>query len=164
VTWYRCAAGAAIVLLAAGCAGSVDDSKPHDQSVFTMKVGQCVVPPTTVKATIAAVRVVPCTQAHTQEVFAIESYHLVGATTTTGPAGGGADAYPGDAALRNFANGACLNDYKGYLGTGYTESSFFYTYLLPSARSWDSGRDRKVVCLVTTTGQQLTTSVKGSRQ
>jgi hypothetical protein len=39
----------------------------------------------------------------------------------------------------------------------------FYTYLLPSVRSW-AANDRTVVCLVTTTGQQLTASMKGARR
>jgi hypothetical protein len=37
------------------------------------------------------------------------------------------------------------------------------TYLLPSARSWQQGEDRSVLCFVTTTGDPLTNSVKGSK-
>ena len=46
----------------------------------------------------------------------------------------------------------------------YLDSKLFYTYLLPSARSWNDGDDRKVVCIVTTTGEELQTSVKGSQR
>ncbi len=46
----------------------------------------------------------------------------------------------------------------------YLDSKLFYTYLLPSARSWNDGKDRKVVCIVTTTGDQLQGSIKGSKR
>jgi hypothetical protein len=70
--------------------------------------------------------------------------------------------FPGDKVLRTFADGACLERYQGYTGVAYTDSTLFYTYLLPSARGWSDGKDRKVVCLVTTTGDKLTASVKGA--
>jgi hypothetical protein len=73
------------------------------------------------------------------------------------------DNYPGDTALRSFADGQCLQRFQGYTGTDYRHSSLFYTYLLPSVRSW-AAKDRTVVCVITTTGQELTSSVKGSRR
>ena len=51
---------------------------------------------------------------------------------------------------------------KKYVGVDYLDSSLFYTYLLPSARSWDDD-DRSVVCFVTSPGEPLQRSVKGSR-
>lgn len=118
-------------------------------SVFSLAAGECVAPPTDIKAEITKVTVLPCTQPHSQETFAIVRYDK-------------GDVYPGDKALRDFADGACLEHYEPYVGTAYTDSSLFYTYLLPSARGWSDGKDRSVVCLVTTTGAQLTSSIKGS--
>lgn len=151
------AAAVAVVLLA-GCSGSGSGASGN---VFKLKVGDCVVPPTEIKAEITSVTVVPCSKPHSQEVFAAVNYAppRSAATTTTG------NVFPGEPALRTFADGACLQQYAAYVGLDYRDSSLFYTYLLPSARSWNSSsHDRKVVCLVTTTGQQLTASVKGSRQ
>lgn len=150
----------ATMLLVAACSGDDDGIKrgkdgrvtsAGDVSVFDVLVGDCIVPPTDVKAELERVRVVPCTEKHSQEAFAVESY-------TTG------DAYPGDSALSAFADGACLEKYQGYVGVAYQDSSLFYTYLLPSARSWNEGKDRKVVCIITTTGEQLTKSVKDSQR
>ena len=78
--------------------------------------------------------------------------------------GSPASAYPGDAALKLFADGACAQEYTGYVGKDYLDSSYFFTYLLPSARGWEQQKDRTVLCFVTTTGQQLTSSVKNSKR
>lgn len=150
----------AIALVCSACSGG-DDGVKRDKdghvtaagnvSVFDLRAGDCVVPPTDVKAELENVRVVPCKEPHTQEAYSIEPY-------TQG------DAYPGDQALTAFADGVCLERYEGYIGVAYQDSKLFYTYLLPSARSWNEGKDRKVVCIVTTTGEQLTASVKGSKR
>ena len=66
--------------------------------------------------------------------------------------------------LSAFAQGACAQHFTGYVGVDYLDSSLFFTYLLPSARSWESDDDRDVICFVTTTGGTLTGSVKGSKK
>jgi hypothetical protein len=119
-------------------------------SVFHLKVGDCLVPPTNIQAELSSVKVVACKKPHTQEVYAKVDDDSAG------------DNYPGDTVLRSFADGQCLQRFQGYVGVDYRESSLFYTYLLPSARSWET-KDRTVVCVITTTGQQLTTSVKASQ-
>ena len=119
-------------------------------SVFHLKVGDCLVPPTNIQAELSSVTVVACKKPHTQEVYANVDDDSAG------------DNYPGDTTLRSFADGQCLQRFQGYVGVDYRESSLFYTYLLPSARSWET-KDRTVVCVITTTGQQLTSSVKASQ-
>jgi hypothetical protein len=109
-----------------------------------------MVPPTSIHAELSSVKVVACREPHTQEVFALVSDSSAG------------DNYPGDTALRSFADGQCLQRFAPYVGVDYRDSSLFYTYLLPSVRSW-AAKDRTVVCVITTTGQKLTSSVKGSR-
>jgi hypothetical protein len=158
--WPRATAWlVATVLVVAACSGG-DGLKrgkdgrvtsSGDLSVFDVQAGDCVVPPTDVKAELEKVKVVPCKDPHTQEAFAVEKYDK-------------GDAYPGDQALTAFADGVCLERYQGYVGVAYQDSSMFYTYLLPSARSWNEGKDRKIICLVTTTGDQLTASVKDSKK
>jgi len=122
---------------------------PRGVSVFHLQVGECVIPPTQVTAEIATVNVVACHVPHTQQVFALVSDDVPGGN------------YPGASALKTFADGACLQHFQGFVGVDYRDSSLFYTYMLPSVRSWASG-DRTVTCLITTTGQQLTTSVQRS--
>ena len=144
-------------LAASGCSRAKATS---GTSVFKVKVGNCVVPPTDIKAEITSVKVVPCTTAHTQEVFAFVSYGISASAATTTSS---TDAFPGAAALRTFADGACLQQFSNYVGVDYRDSTLFFTYMLPSARSWSTHSDRTIVCLVTTTGQPLTASVRGSR-
>ncbi|MDT5080785.1 MAG: hypothetical protein QOJ80_5422, partial [Mycobacterium sp.] len=66
--------------------------------------------------------------------------------------------------LEKFAKGVCAQRFTAYVGVDYLDSSLYFTYLLPSARSWEQDDDRNVLCFVTTTGGTLKTSVKGSRK
>jgi hypothetical protein len=138
------------MVVAGGCSVTHKASSGADVSVFHLKLGDCLVPPTTPQAELTSVKVVSCSKPHTQEVFAL--VHDPGGST-----------YPGASKLESFANGSCLEHYQAYVGVPYQDSSLFYTYLLPSVRSW-SANDRQVVCVITTTGQELTRSVRGSKR
>jgi hypothetical protein len=153
----RAAALVAVVVLLSGCGwfGGSASSKAS-VSVFDVKPGQCFNPPSTVKSELSKLKSVPCGQPHTQESYASIPY--------TNKDGSEASTYPGDAALKLFADGACAQRYTGYVGKDYLDSSYFFTYLLPSARGWEQQKDRNVLCFVTTTGQQLTASVKNSKR
>lgn len=155
----------ALVLTLAGCSwfggGKSDTSS---ESVFNVKPGQCFQAPSTVKAELNALTKTPCTKPHTQESYAIITYTAAAAGSASGASSAATDsAYPGADALTTFAQGACAQRYAGYVGVDYLDSSLFFTYLLPSARSWEQNADRKVLCFVTTTGAKLTKSVKGSK-
>jgi hypothetical protein len=150
---------AAIVLGAAACSagGGLQRAKDGrvtaagDVSVFDVQIGDCVVPPADTKAELEKVRVVPCKDPHTQEAYAVERYDQ-------------GDVYPGPQALTAFANAICLERYQGYVGIAYQDSKLLYTYLLPSERSWNQGKDRKILCIVTTPTDQLTGSIKDSKK
>lgn len=124
--------------------------KPYTVSVFHLSVGECLNPPTTVVASVATLSAISCHAPHTQQVFALV------------PDNAG-DNYPGSSALVKFANAKCLQAFAAFDGIPYQQSSLFYTYLLPSVRSWSSG-DRTVTCIITTTGQKLTSSMKGAKR
>jgi hypothetical protein len=156
----RCSTAAimiAVVALLSGCGwfGSSASEKAA-VSVFDIKPGQCFNPPTKVKSELSKIDSVPCGQPHTEEAYASVGY--------LNKDGSEASAYPGDAALKLFADAACAQHYADYVGKDYLDSSYFFTYLLPSARGWEQQKDRNVVCFVTTTGQQLTASVKNSKR
>jgi hypothetical protein len=125
-------------------------------SVFSVVPGQCFQAPTKVKAELSKLERVPCSKPHVRESYAVIPY-----TPPTGTTGGG---YPGGDALSTFAKGACAQRFRGYVGVDYLDSSLFFTYLFPSARSWEQDDDRKIICFVTTTGDKLTASVKGSKK
>jgi len=152
-----CVPALALAVLLTGCGvlGGSGSGK-STVSVFDVKPGECFDPPATVKSELSKLKSVPCDQPHTQESYASVPY--------TNKDGSEASAYPGDAALKTFADGACAQQYAGYVGRDYLDSSYFFTYLLPSARGWEQQKDRNVLCFVTTTGQQLTSSVKNSKK
>jgi hypothetical protein len=142
--------------LVSGCSyfGRGDDSS-KGVSVFDIKVGQCFEAQSEVKAQLSELTELDCAEDHAQESYAIVPY--------TGDGGDAADVYPGDDALAKFADGACAGEYGAYVGVDYLDSKLFYTYLLPSARSWEDD-DRSVICFVTTAGEPLQGSVKGSKR
>ena len=150
-----------LLLLVGGCwTSNLFGAKPTvtttSVSVFKVEIGQCFNPPAGApKSELSDLSAVACTAPHTQESYAALVYHA--------PPGGDDSVYPGDAALASFANGSCAQAFQGYVGVSYLDSSLFFTYLLPSARSWESGSDRTVLCFVTTTGKPLVASVKGSK-
>lgn len=153
-------AAVAAALLTTACSSS---GGSRSTSVFAVQPGQCFVAPTDVKAELSNLDQVPCTKPHTQEAYALVTYQAAGAGT--GPSASAAGgAYPGGDALDKFAKGACAQRFTNYVGVDYLKSKLFYTYLLPSARSWEQDDDRTITCFITTTGGMLTTSVKGSRK
>lgn len=160
--WFAVLALLAAPVLA-GCStfgGSSNGTKSI--SVFDVKPGECFAGQSKVKAELSSLSMVPCTSPHTQESYAVVKYRPnQSGTTTAAPTGG---AYPGGTALETYAKGACAQRFAGYVGVDYLDSTLYYTYLLPSARSWEQDDDRNVLCFVTTTGGTLKTSVKGSKK
>jgi len=136
-------------VLAAGCSLIGGSSGIAQVSVFHLTVGQCLVPPKKVQASLSTVEVVPCSSPHPQQVYALVQDH-------------GGTAYPASSKLDNFANAACLDRFSAFVGIPYRESSLYFTYLLPSVGSWAEG-DRTIVCVAETVGRPLTKSLEGSR-
>jgi hypothetical protein len=152
-----CGAVCAAALMLSGCSvfGS-NKSASASESVFAVRPGQCFRSPADVKAELATLNRTSCKQSHTQEAYALVNY--------TNPDGSAASAYPGSDLLTSFAQGACAQHFTDYVGIDYLDSSLYFTYLLPSARSWESDDDHDIICFVTTTGSALTSSVKGSKK
>ena len=138
-----------------GCGLFGDDDEGEGVSVFSIKPGQCFEGQSEVKAQLSELTEVDCDQDHAQESYAVVEF------TTDGEES--ADTFPGDDELAKFADGACAGEYGKYVGVDYLDSKLFYTYLLPSARSWEDD-DRKVVCFVTSAGEPLQGSAKGSKR
>lgn len=150
--------GVALVCLA-GCSffglGRDEGPTTTDVSVFDVQTGQCFAAQQEIQAEIATLSSVPCDSPHRQEAYATVAYEP--------PAGVQGDAFPGDSALKSWADANCAQQFQGYVGISYLDSSLFFTYLVPSARGWEQDNDRSVVCFVTTTGAELTSSVKASK-
>ena len=164
VNWPQSVLASAVtglLLLVGGCSwvGSwFDDDAPTkstDTSVFDIQPGQCFNPPADVKAEIATLAQIGCDQPHVQEAYLVATYEA---------AAGSSDTYPGSSALTTFADGTCAQAYGSYVGVSYVDSTLWFTYLLPTALSWEQNSDRRVICFVTTTGEKLTASVAGSKR
>ncbi|HEY5879391.1 MAG TPA: septum formation family protein [Nakamurella sp.] len=135
---------------------SADDApQPVEVSVFDVQPGQCFAAQQEVQAEIATLGAIPCDGPHRQESYAIVAYEP--------PPGLQVDAFPGDANLKSYADARCAEQFESYVGISYLDSSLFFTYLTPSARGWEQSNDRSVVCFITTTGTELTSSVKASK-
>lgn len=133
-----------------------DDEIPSESiTVFDATVGDCFLAPGEIRAELADLNRVDCELPHQQELYAVVEYETPGDS----------DDYPGNAPLDRFAQGICAEHYAGYVGIAYPDSGLWMTYLLPSARSWNQGSDRSILCFVTTTeGGELLGSVKDSKQ
>lgn len=150
-------AGVTALTLAAltGCSLFGDDDDDGETvSVFDVEAGDCFRAPAEITAELTELRTVACADPHEQEAYAVVDY-----VTPDGSDPGG---FPGDAVLKDFADGACIEHFAEYVGVDYRDSDLFFTYLLPSARGWEQGQDRAVTCFITTTGEQMTSSVRGT--
>jgi len=145
----------AVTASAASVAGCSSSGGGNGTSVFHVKAGECFQSPKKVQAELTNLNRVPCTSGHTQEAYAVVAYN--------GNGSGFTDQYPGDTVLKTYADGVCAQKFSSYVGVDYQDSTLFFTYLLPSARGWQQGHDRDIVCFVTTTGAILHKSVKGSK-
>jgi hypothetical protein len=152
----RGAAALAVVPLVVALAGCSGDDGGEQASVFSAEPGQCFLAPEEVEAQISDLERVDCGEAHDHEAYAVVAY------TSPDPEAD-PDEFPGDEALTNFADGACAERFGEYVGVDYLDSDLFFTYLLPSPRSWQED-DRSVLCLVTAAGGDLVGSVEGSEQ
>lgn len=145
---------AAVLLVAAITACSKDDAKrvggtiteAGPISVFDLRPGDCLYPDDSTVGEVEKVQAVPCDEPHTQEVFAVPEF----------PDERG--VYPGEAALQQFADAACLEAFEAYTGTDYLDSDYFFTYLHPSVDSWNDD-DRQIICVITDEGAEMTGSV-----
>jgi hypothetical protein len=150
----RVAASSVLLLPLLGGCSLFGDDDGEGVSVFEIKPGQCFEGQAEVKAQLSELTELDCSEKHAQESYAVIPYQ-----STDGNA---PDTYPGDDALNKFAEGSCAGAFREYVGIDYLDSSLFYTYLVPSARSWEDD-DRSVICFVTTAGEPLQGSVKGSK-
>jgi hypothetical protein len=81
------------------------------------------------------VAAVPCTQQHTAEVFFAGNVWPQSAP------------YPGDNAISGQGAARCQSAFQAYVGIGYSDSKFSYTFITPSGGDdWASG-DRLLVCV-----------------
>jgi serine/threonine protein kinase len=101
---------------------------------------------------------VPCSEAHTAQVFYANSGFW--------PAGG---AYPGNSTISKDANAECNAAFSSYVGITYSNSKYTWTNIVPDSSTWPTG-DRALHCVAYyatkqhPAGAPITGSIEGTRQ
>ena len=100
--------------------------------VYKLRVGDCLTEPQDLEEEIiATVPVVPCSEPHSDEVFAL----------LTLPD----QDFPGQDAIYDQGEELCIAEFEGFVGLSYQESELDLWAIAPSEESWGAG-DREVVC------------------
>lgn len=99
---------------------------------FQIKVGDCL-NDATAGNEVSVVPLIACSEPHDSEVFSR-------ALMQGGP-------YPGDDAVFDFADEACVSAFAGFAGIAYEDSTLYFSHYSPTAESWDAG-DREVLCII----------------
>jgi Septum formation len=120
---------------------------PEDVDVYKLEVGDCFaeVP----EEDVFTVPVVPCSEPHSEEVFAVVSL----------PEGD----FPGDDAINAQADELCIAEFKSFVGLSHEESVLDFSYFYPSEESWLDG-DRVVTCTIYDPGEEVTGSLRGAER
>jgi hypothetical protein len=109
--------------------GEVVEAGPW--SVFDLRPGDCLTTLGSDSAAAEQVGLVPCSEAHAFEVFAVFDHPEA--------------AYPGAAAVAAFADERCSSalpaEVSGVDGTRFS-------YLLPTSEGWTEREDRAVLCVL----------------
>jgi hypothetical protein len=79
---------------------------------------------------------VPCTEAHTAEVFYASSTYW-----------GKQGSYPGNDTIKKDATAACNSAFASYVGIAYSKSLYTWTDIVPDATTWPGG-DRALHCVL----------------
>jgi Septum formation len=97
--------------------------------VDQLRIGQCFQQPA--QDQIQTVEVVPCTQPHDAEVFAVAPLR--------------GQELPAEAELERVGVEACEAGFRSYVGVAAHESELDFGWLVPTTEAWASG-DRTIVC------------------
>ena len=101
---------------------------------------------------------VPCSQAHTAEVFFADN--------TFWPQG---SSFPGDGTISKDGNAACTSAFRSYVGIDYSKSMYTWANIIPDVSTWPKG-DRALRCVayyataMQPAGVPMTGSIRGSRK
>jgi hypothetical protein len=126
------------------------------QPVLTVAVGQCFAAPTSVHTQLKSLKRTPCNKPHALEAYARVPYTKQKNIQDL--------AYPGSDVLTKFAQSACAQQFRQYVGVDYLDSSLFFTFLLPSPAGWEQQLDRFVLCFIESNQSLRTSSAKGTKE
>lgn len=139
-----------------------DLTKPRDgyfpQGVEDLAVGNCYDPPPNDAQKTILVMLTNCANAHKYEVYARAEVDL-GADSS--PDSG----YPGDDAVRHFAEERCYQLFRPFVGVQWDASTLNIDTWYPTTGSWSREHDRQVLCVLSDRkAADLTGSMKGTNR
>ncbi len=121
-----------------------------------LEVGQCFEEITDSVAEDRAVWLLDCADPHSFESYWVTDYQ--------GPGAGRGTTYPGTAAVQNFSEQACFEQFETFVGVRWTLSQLDIRTWWPTEESW-ARADRKIICTVfSESGEQLAGTQRGSQQ
>ena len=126
-------------------------SEAGDLAVMDLRVGDCFNLPAGSEDDIEVdeVEAVPCHDQHENEVYVITNYT-------------GAENYPGEIAIWEFADQFCLTAFETFVAMPYEDSLLDFGYFYPSREGWEDD-DRGITCVVYDyNGAMLTGSMRGA--
>ena len=110
-------------------------TEAKEVDLYDLTVGDCLRFPDAQGEVIFGLPTVPCSEPHTDEVFAV----------VTLPNGDG--DFPGMEAIGAQAEELCVAAFEGFVGLSYVESVLEIGLFAPDEEMWLDG-DRLVVCMV----------------
>ena len=110
--------------------GGSPGAEGEETSVFDLEEGDCF---GAAGEQVESVNVVDCEEPHIYEVYALVDYETED------------DAYPGQEAVRSYADEQCEAQFEGFVGIDYESSRWYITSVTPSEETWADG-DREIVC------------------
>ncbi len=134
--------------------GTLDSSLTSSEYWFDLSIGDCVLDDTSIitepsgslSAPLSSPTIVPCTDSHVGEIYAIARIE-------------GQDA-PDDTAFRHHARELCEGAaFESYVGEPYFGSDLFYAVLYPTEESFSAGAN-EMVCILTTGSGETTGSLR----
>jgi hypothetical protein len=135
-----------------GGGGGDDTNTGTEDDVFSLVPGDCFNEETDAE-TVSTVDIVECSVPHSWE--AIASIKMT------------EDAYPGDDATKQEADTQCNDPFTAYVGLGYEDSIYDYSFYYPTQDTWDDPvlQDREILCLgKADDDSQITGTIKGANK
>jgi hypothetical protein len=121
-----------------------------DLDVFKLRVGDCFTESQDAEEEIiSTVPVVPCSEPHSDEVFAL----------VTLPDGD----FPGQDAIYSQAEELCIAEFESFVGLSYRESVLDFWVITPVEEGWVAG-DREVVCNIYDPNGNVSGSLRGAQR
>jgi hypothetical protein len=134
-------AGLLCVGVLAACSNDGDNSETPVLSIGTTEGTTCLNIPGDLPAEVEKLPTIDCAEPHTHQVFWSGPYVDKAEPTKS-------DVYPGVETLDAFAQAECLTQFQIFVGISAFDSTLFYSWLVPTLKSWQDHDDRAILCVL----------------